>query len=78
MLIREYGNGDMSSINGTKTILEEWIESRIILDFRMHLIRIGGLEETTRKCGNDLLEEVVDVTMEGVVAVPKGHYKILI
>ena len=68
----------MSSINGTETILEEWIESRVVLDFRMHLIRIRRLKETTGEFGNDLLKEVVNVMVEGVIAVPKEHLKILI
>ena len=46
----------MSSINGTETILEEWIESRVVLDFWMHLIRIRRLKETTGEFGNDLLK----------------------
>ena len=68
----------MSSINGTETILEEWIESRVVLDFRMHLIRIRRLKGTTGEFGNDLLKEVVNVMVEGVIAVPKEHLKILI
>ena len=68
----------MSSINGTETILEEWIESRVVLDFRMHLIRIRRLKETTGEFGNDLLKEVVNVMVEGVIAVPKEHLEILI
>jgi hypothetical protein len=43
----------MSSINGTETIFEEWIVSRIVLDFRMHLSRIGGPNEMG---GNDIVE----------------------
>ena len=68
----------MSSINGTETILEELIESRVVLDFRMHLIRIRKLKETAGEYGNDLLKEVVHVMVEGVIAVPKEHLKILI
>jgi hypothetical protein len=44
----------MSSINSIETILEEWIESRIILNFLMHLIRIRRLNETTREDRNYL------------------------
>ena len=68
----------MSSINGTETILEEWIESRVVLDFWMHLIRIRRLKETIGEFGNDLLKEVVNVMVEGVIAVPKEHLEILI
>jgi hypothetical protein len=68
----------MSSINSTETILEEWIESRIILNFLMHLIRIRRLYETTREDRNDLRKEVADVMMEGVITIPKVHLKILI
>ena len=78
MFLRGYGNRNVSSINGTETILEEWIESRVVLDFRMHLIRIRRLKETTGEFGNDLLKEVVNVMVEGVIAVPKEHLKILI
>jgi hypothetical protein len=68
----------MSSINGTETILKEWIESRIILYFLMHLIRIRRLNETMRENRNDLLKEVVDVMMEGVITMTKVHLEILI
>ena len=68
----------MSSINGTETILEEWIESRVVLDFRIHLIRIRRLKKTTGEFGDDLLKEVVNVMVEGVIAVPKEHLEILI
>jgi hypothetical protein len=44
----------------------------------MHLIRIGSLKVTARECGNNHLEEVVDVMMEGVIAMPKEHLEILI
>ena len=44
----------------------------------MHLIRIESLKVTARECGNDHLEEVVDVMMEGVIVVPKEHLEILI
>ena len=78
MFLRGYGNRNVSSINGTETILEEWIESRVVLDFWMHLIRIRRLKETTGEFGNDLLKEVVNVMVEGVIAVPKEHLEILI
>jgi hypothetical protein len=68
----------MSSINSTETIREEWIESRIILNFLMHLIRIRRLNETTREDRNDLRKEVVNVMMEGIITMPKVHFKILI
>jgi len=44
----------------------------------MHLIRIESLKVTARECGNDHLEEVVDVMMEGVIVVPKEYLEILI
>jgi hypothetical protein len=78
MFLRRYGNRNMSSINSTETILEEWIEFRIILNFLMHLIRIKRLNETTREDRNDLRKEVVDVMMKGVITMPKVHLKILI
>jgi hypothetical protein len=68
----------MSSINSTETIREEWIESSIILNFLMHLIRIRRLNETTREDRNDLRKEVVNVMMEGIITMPKVHFKILI
>ena len=68
----------MSSINGTETILEEWIESRVVLDFWMHLIRIRRLKETIGEFGNDLLKEVVNVMVESVIAAPKEHLEIFI
>jgi len=68
----------VSSINGTETILEEWIESRVVLDFWMHLIRIRRLKETMGEFGNDLLKEEVNVMVEGVIVVPKEHLEILI
>jgi hypothetical protein len=78
MFLRRYGNRNVSSINGTETILEERIESRIVMDFWLHLMRIRRLKETASKCGNDHLKEVVDVMVEGVVAMPKEYLKILI
>ena len=57
MFLRGYGNRNVSSINGTETILEEWIESRVVLDFWMHLIRIRRLKEMTGEFGNDLLKK---------------------
>jgi hypothetical protein len=78
MFLRRYGNRNVSPINGTETILEERIESRIVLDFRLHLMRIRRLKETASECGNDHLKEVVDVMVEGVVAVPKEYLAILI
>ena len=68
----------MDSINGTKAVLEEWIKLRIFLDFWVHFIGIGRLKETLRESGNDILEEMIDVTMECVVAVPKSHCNVLI
>jgi hypothetical protein len=73
MLLRRYGNGDMSSINGAETIFEEWIVSRIVLDFRMHLTRIGRPNEMVRRSGNDIVEEMIDVSMKSIIAMPKGH-----
>jgi hypothetical protein len=63
----------MSSINGTETIFEEWIVSRIVLDFWMQLTRIGTSNEIARKSGNDILEEMIDVSMKIIIAMPKGH-----
>jgi hypothetical protein len=63
----------MSSINGTETIFEEWIVSRIVLDFWMQLTRIGRPNEMARKSGNDILEEMIDVSMKIIIAMPKGH-----
>jgi hypothetical protein len=48
------------------------------LNFLMHLIRIRRLNETTREDRNDLRKEVVNVMMEGIITMPKVHFKILI
>ena len=68
----------MDSINGTKAVLEEWIKLRIFLDFWVHLIGIGRLKETLRESGNDILEEMIYVAMECIVAVPKINCNVLI
>jgi hypothetical protein len=78
VFIGRYGNRNMGSINSTKTILEERIETRIFLDFWVHFIRIGRLKEALRECGNDILEEMIDMTMKRVVVVPKSHCNVLI